>query len=107
MLAEATTAAGGNNVAQIIAALGTASAAVIGAAVLWPTRRRRERAAAAADVDPEDRIARLRERLTKLETRADATERELETHGEEISLLRGLQVTVEALTRPTPRRPRD
>lgn len=40
----------------------------MGAIVLWPTKRRRERAAAAETDDPEDRPARLRERLTAVET---------------------------------------
>lgn len=92
---------GGDAVAQIIFASGTAVAAVIGAVVLWPTRRRREGAAmAAAADDPEDRPARLRERLTKLETRADAHDDRLE-HVEEVTmLLRAQEITAEAHARP-------
>lgn len=98
-----TAAGGGSNAAQIIAAAGTAVSLVIGALVLWPTRRRRDRVAAVADVDPEDRSARLRERITALETRVDANDKVLEAHGDEIGLLRNLQVTVESLTRPARR----
>lgn len=100
---------GGNDVAQIVAASGGAVAAVIGAIMLWPTRARRERAAAAAQVasdDPEDRPARLRERLTKVETRADEHERRIEGHDEEIAILRAQEVTAEADARHDARRRR-
>jgi C4-dicarboxylate-specific signal transduction histidine kinase len=91
----------GDAVAQIIAATGTALAAVLGAVVLWPTRRRRERAAtAAATEDPEDRVTRLRERLTRLETRVDAHDDRIEHVEETTMLLRAQEITAEAHARP-------
>jgi hypothetical protein len=99
------TGGGGGIVPQIIASSGAAVAAVIGALVLWPTRRRRERAAQILDVDPEDRPAKLRERLTKVETRVDNHDQMLEHQGEEIALLRAQEITAEGLVpRPTRRR---
>jgi hypothetical protein len=97
----AAAAGNGSGVAQDIAAVGTAAAAVIGALVLWPTRRRRERAAAAGfDEDPADRPAMLRERIRALEIRADAADRTLEEHTDQLGILRSLQVAVEQLARP-------
>jgi hypothetical protein len=96
---------GGGVIPQIIASTGAAAAAVIGALVLWPTRRRRERAAAALAEDPEDRPSRLRERLTRVETRVDNHDSVLEHQGEEIALLRAQEITTEGLT-PRPRRRR-
>lgn len=102
--------AGSNALAQIILAAGTALAAIIGALVLWPTRRRRERAAETAAIeDAEDRPARLRERLTAVETRLGAVDRRLDHVEDELPLLRAREVADETLARlaeaQQPRRP--
>lgn len=91
---------GSSAVAQIILAAGTASAAVLGALVLWPTRKRRERAAETAAVDDaEDRPARLRERLTAVETRLGGVERRVDHVEDELPMLRAREVADETLAR--------
>lgn len=101
---------GSNAVAQIILAAGTAGAALIGALVLWPTRRRRERVAetAAADAtDFENGPARLRERLTALETTVRAHGDRIDDLDDDLRLLRAQEIAVESLARdrrPAPRK---
>lgn len=103
-------ASGSSAVAQIILAAGTAGAALIGALVLWPTRRRRERAAetAAAEVtDLENGPARLRERLTALETTVKAFGARIDDLDDDLRLLRAQEVALESLARerrPPPRK---
>jgi hypothetical protein len=97
-------AAGGtspNALAEVIVAVGGAISAIIGAVALFGRRRTAE-AVAALPVefpDPEDRPARLRERLSALETTREAHGELLEHHGEEIALLRAGQLTAEGIDR--------
>lgn len=91
-------ATSGGVVAATITACGGALAAVLGAIALFG-RKKPPDTAVITHEDPEDRPARLRERLTALETRADNMESDIEHHDEEIGLLRANQVTTEGFTR--------
>lgn len=96
----------GSGVAAIIAAAGGGVAGILGAIALLVRRREPEEAhdEEAHDGDPENRPARLRERLTALETRAHGFDARLEHHAEEIALLRAQEITMEGHVPRPPRR---
>lgn len=92
----------------LITAVGGAVAAILGAVALFGRRKPSDAAVApqGGQFDPEDQPARLRERLSALETGMDAAEKRLDNHDEQIGLLRAQEVTTEGLARAVRNAPR-
>lgn len=95
--------------AQLITVTLGGIAAIITAASLFANARRRRQAEAdaipvPAPADPESSIARIRERLTAVETRVGIHDRVLEDHGEQLQLHRAVDVVAEAEAAPRRRR---
>lgn len=95
--------------AQLVTVTLGGIAAIITAASLFAGARRRRQAEADAiplppPSDPENSIARLRERLTAVETRVNIHDRVLEDHGEQLQLHRAVDVVAEAAAAPRRRR---
>lgn len=97
-------------VAEIITAAAAGIAAII-AAVAGVVRMRRNREAAdvapVAETDPEDRPARLRERIASLEAEVRNLKSQLVDVAEQLQLRRAADVIAEASAAPRRRRTRE
>jgi hypothetical protein len=96
---------------QLITVTAAGVASIVVAAIgAWGLRRRRQVEADAIPLPPavaldmEDRPSRIRERLTRLETRADITDRDLTDVKEQLQLHRAVDVVTEASMAPRRRR---
>lgn len=99
LLVDAVSSATPTPLAEVIVAIGGALSAIIGAVALFGRRKTAEAVAPVEFTDPEDRPARLRERLSAVETRAGVADERLDGLHEEVALLRAGQLTAEGIDR--------